>query len=190
MWDDLPKKMSGGTKALIVILIILVLAGLGYIGYTIYKANKTQSTSSTSPSPTSSVKTSGSPLASGSPKVSPSSVISPSPSGTVDMKIPEGETYVIHSTADTNGDSKDETLVITKMTNGKYHIYILSADGTVLWEDKTLDRVPVRVATQTYDSSKETFLSWMLVFTEQSGDLVFLHWNGTKYEIPQNELGI
>src|SRR3990167_343523 len=139
MWDDLPKKMSGGTKALIVILVILVLVGLGYIGYTIYNTNQTKTSGiQSSPSPNLSVKISGSPIASTSPKISPSGVLSPSPSGNIDMKIPEGETYVIHSTADTNGDSKDETLVITKMASGKYHVYILSTDRTILWENKTL----------------------------------------------------
>lgn len=96
----------------------------------------------------------------------------------------------MQSTADTNGDSKDETLVITKMASGKYHAYVLSFDGKSLFDNKELDRKPVRIATQIYDASKETYLSWMLVFTENSGDLAFIHWNGTKYEIPQNELGI
>src|SRR3990167_9232418 len=160
MWDDLPKKMSGGTKALIVILIILVLAGLGYVGYTIYNADKSGQTSGPSPSPSTSVKISGSPVSTSSPKVSPSSVISPSPSGNIDLKIPEGETYVTSSTADTNGDGKDESLVITKMASGKYHIYILSADGAILWEDKTLDRVPVRIRSEERRVGEEGRSRW------------------------------
>jgi hypothetical protein len=75
------------------------------------------------------------------------------------------------------------------MSSGKYHAYILSNDDQILWENKELDRPPVRIATQTYNTN-ENYLSWMLVFTEQSGDLAFIHWNGHEYEIPQNELGI
>ena len=188
MWDDMPKRMSTGTKSLLVILVIVVVAAVGFVIYTIYKSGKIPS-SGVSLSPNTSAKISSSPKTSGSPKISPSANISPSPSGSVNLQIPEGETLVTSSTADTNGDGKDETLVITKL-NGKYHVYILSADGAVLWENKELDRKPTRIATQTYDSSKETYLSWMLIFTENSGDLTFIHWNGTKYEIPQNESGI
>ena len=188
MWDDLPKKMSGETKTLLVILVIVIIGAIGFVSYTIYKAQKTPSSES-SPTPAESIKISGSPTAATSLSISPSPAISSSPSGTPNLQIPEGETYVISSTADTNGDGKDETLVITKLNN-KYHAYILSNDGKSLWDNKELDRKPVRIATQTYDSSKETYLSWMLVFTEQSGDLAFIHWNGTTYEIPQNELGI
>jgi hypothetical protein len=91
------------------------------------------------------------------------------------------------STNDTNGDSKDENLVITKISDDKYHLYVLSNDGTVLFDDKTLTKKPVRIGTQIYDPTTEIFLSWVLIFTENSGDLAILHWNGTKYEIPKNE---
>ncbi len=186
MWDDLPKKTSGGTKALIIIIAILVLAGLIYSGYILFKQPVTESgQTNASPIPSNSLKISGEPSINLSSLATPS----PSPSGTIDynaLKIPEGETFANVSTADTNGNGKDETLVITKMTNGKYHVYVLSNDGNSLFDNKELTKKPVRIALQTYDSTKESFLSWMLVFTENSGDLVFIHWNGTTYEIPQS----
>lgn len=186
MWEDLPKKTSTGTKIGISLLVIIIIIGLGYVIYIIIKNNQTP-VNQTSPAANTSAKVSGSPAAAdSSPETSPSTLISPSPSATVNLQIPTGETYAISSTADTNGDGKDETLVITQMASGKYHAYILSADGQSIFDNKELDRKPVRIATQTYNTN-ETYLSWMLVFTEQSGDLAFVHWNGTKYEIPQSE---
>jgi len=188
MWDDLPQKMSGGTKALIIIIAILVLAGLTYSGYLLFKPPAALTETNISPIPSISAKISGRPFYSPSPLISPSP--SPSPSAKIDYQVPEGETLINHSTADTNGDGQEETLVITKMANGKYHVYVLSSAGSSLFDNQELTKKPIRIALQTYDSTKDSFLSWMLVFTENSGDLAFIHWNGTAYEIPQNELGI
>src|SRR3990172_4357542 len=133
MWDDLPQKTSAGKKVLMVLVIILIIAGLGFIGYTLFWQNKSEIEIKASPSPLTSTKISGTPSI--LPSVSPSLSVSPSPSGTPDYKIPTGETFVMVSTNDTNGDGKDENLVITKMTSDKYHVYILSADGQVLFDD-------------------------------------------------------
>lgn len=186
MWDDLPKRTQASSKIIIIILAILTIGALSYSGYVLLKPVKTDLTTENSPTPSESVKISPSPTISPSASISPF----PSPSSTPDYKVPEGETYVIASAADTNGDSKEEILVITKMPSGKFHAYILSSEGSSLFDNKELVKKPVRIAVQTYDTSKESYLSWMLVFTEQSGDLAFIHWNGTVYEIPQNELGI
>lgn len=188
MWEDLPKKSPPGTKIAIVISSLLVLATLGYVGYILIKSqNSTREISqSSSPSPKISAKLSSSPRVSPSPTPSASSQISPSAIDYNALHIPEGETYFMSSAADTNGDSKDETLVITKTSAGKYHAYVLSSDGKSLFDNKDLGQKPLRIATQTYDSTKETYLSWMLVFTEESGNLALIHWNGTAYEIPPN----
>ena len=180
MYEDIPKHNPLKT-ILIVLVLVVAFAAIGYLIYRSFYPKESEETSTSLPSPT--ISPSG---VTSSPKLSstPSALVSPSPSGTPDYKVPTDETYVMSSVADTNGDTKDETLVITKQNNGKYHIYILSADGNNLFDDKTLDRKPTRIATQTYDSSKESYLSWMLIFSENSGDLAFIHWNGSKYEIP------
>jgi hypothetical protein len=187
MWDDLPKQMAASSRIALIIITVLVIGALGFVGFILIK-NQSKSSNGSGITPTQSLKVSG------SPEVSPSLSLSPSPSASAtpntNLQIPDGETLVMSSTADTNGDEKDETLVVTKMTSGKYHAYILSSDGKILFENKELNQKPVRIATQTYDVSKETFLSWMLVFTEQSGNLAFIHWNGTAYEIPANGEGI
>lgn len=188
MWDDLPKKIPASTKTTIIIIVIIVIAALGYIGWTLFTPEK--SCCSSSPFPVQSVKTSGSPDNETAGEVSPTPTISPSPSASVNLQIPDGETLTISSSADTNGDRKEENLVITKMANNKFHAYILSTDGQSLFDNKELDRAPVRIETRIYDSNKESYLSWMLIFTEQSGDLAFIHWDGTKYEIPQENSGI
>jgi len=180
MWDDFPKKRSASNRALIIVILILTIGALGYSAYILFKPVKTDLSKST-PTPIESIKLSGSPTISPSPSLTPS----PSPSGTPDYKVSEDETFVIASTADTNGDNKEETLVITKMTNGKYHLYVLSSEGQSLFDNKELLKKPVRISTQTYNAATENYLSWMLVFTEQSGDLAFVHWNGQQYEIPQ-----
>lgn len=174
--------------AVIVIIIVAVLITLAYF----YLKNQGASEISTAPTKPA-AKTSGSPKTTPSVTFSPkiSSTISPTPAVTpsADLKIPAGETYLLSSKAETNGDGKDETLVITQLSDGKYHAYILTSSGAVVFDDKTLNQKPLRIAAQKY-ASNENYLSWMLVFTEQSGNLAFIHWNGTKYEIPQNELGI
>ncbi len=180
MWEDLPKRTSRGTKILITIIIVLVVATLFYVGFTLFKSSTpVESTEKIlTPIPSSSTKISSSPIA------SPTPVISPSPSPNAgDLKVPAGETLVSATAGDTNGDGKDETLVITKMPGGVYHLYVLSSSGTSLFDNKQQTRNPIRIALQTYDSTRETYLSWMLVFTEQSGDLSFVHWNGTAYEL-------
>ena len=186
MWEDLPKRKNRQTKGLLAGLIIITLIVFVYIGYTLLKSpNEVENQSLTFlPSPQTSMTSTPSPQLSSSPILSPT----PSPvtsGGQIDYKIPDGETYVISSTADTNGDKKDETLVVTKKTESKYHLYILSAEGKSLYDNPELLQKPVRIATQIYDPTKETYLSWMLVFTEQSGNLIFVHWNGNSYEIPQ-----
>lgn len=178
MWEDMPKRMSAGTKILIIFLIILVLAVLVYIGLLLFRTKPVETGELIiSPIPSESLPVSSSP---GSP--SPT-FASTSPSPLLNYKIPQGETFVIASTGDTNGDGKEETLVITQMNNGKYHLYVLANDGTSIYDNKELTRKPIRVALQTYDSTKESFLSWMLVYVENSADLSFIHWNGTAYEM-------
>ncbi|MBM2820399.1 MAG: hypothetical protein HW405_159 [Candidatus Berkelbacteria bacterium] len=188
MWDDLPKRNPGANKALIILLVIIIVAVIGYVLYILIRPTSDDLTGAqASPTPS---KIINSPSASGSSNIStsPSITALPTPTGTQNYKVPEGETFVAASTADTNGDGKEETLVITKMTNGKYHAYILTPTGENLFDNKEMTKKPVRIVTQTFDSS-ESYLSWMLVFTEQSGDLAFIHWTGTKYEIPAS-LGI
>lgn len=183
MWEDLPKQKRTSAKVLIVLIIILVLGAIGYAGYVLFMPVPTgQSNVGFTPT---SLKIVNSPSPSVSASLTPSASPSqnPSPTNSQDYKVPEGETYVSSSTADTNGDSKEEILVITKLTNGKYHAYVLTSDGQVIFENKELAKKPIRIMTQTFDVS-ESYLSWMLVFTEQSGDLAFVHWNGTTYEIP------
>jgi len=180
MYEDIPK--SNPLKTILIVLLILI--AFAVIGYFIFKSLYPKKSSEVVTFP-SSLSLSPSPTTSAKFSPSPSLLTSPSPSATPDYKVPTGETYVLAQASDTNGDSKDETLVVTKMQSGKYHVYVLSSDGNSVFDDKTLDRKPVRIATQTYDATKESYLSWMLIFSENSGDLAFVHWNGTKYEIPQ-----
>lgn len=191
MWDDLPKRTSSSAKILITITLILVLGAFGYVGYLLYKnAYPSSNKTSSIPTPEENTKNSDSPNISPSSNVSPSVSLSASPSASANLHIPDGETLVLSSPADTNGDGKEEILVVTQMANNKYHAYVLSNTSQIIFENKELSQKPVRIATQTYDPSKESFLSWMMVFTEQSGNLAFIHWNGTKYEIPQENSGI
>jgi len=182
MYEDIPK--SNPLKS---ILIVLVLVGafiaIGYLIYRSFYPKKSNEASTSSPSQI--ISPSG---VTSSPFLSPSpsALASPSPSTAADYKVPAGETYALSSVADTNGDTKDETLVITKQKDGKYHVYVLSSDGQSLFDSKDMPQKPVRISTQTYDSSREAYLSWMLVFSENSGDLAFVHWNGSAYEIPQS----
>lgn len=190
MTQNLFKKPTPGSKMAIIVLIILVVLIFSFMGWQVFKLKGSSefmlgpqdtTPSLELPSP------SRSPKASPGTSSSPSPSASPSPTSTLESyKIPFGETYVNASVADTNGDSKDETLVVTQMSGGKYHVYVLSATGEILFDDKTFVKKPLRIATQIYDPAKESYLSWMLVFVEQSGDLAFIHWNGTKYEIPQS----
>lgn len=173
---------------LYILIIALILFVFGWIVYELSK-NILAPKTSTTPTPSSSKSASStkkSPSPSMTSILSPS--VSPSPSVSV-LKIPAGETYELSSQADTNGDGNMETLVTTRKPDNKYHAYVLSKDGTTLFDNPDLGMKPLRIALQTY-SEKEKYLSWMLVFTEESGSLAFIHWNGTKYEIPKDDLGI
>lgn len=188
MFDDMPKRPSFAKRVLYIVLPIILLAVLGFFIYQILQpAPKSVAENSPSPSFSQSVSPT---LLTPSPQVSSSLPVSSSPSiqasALPNYKVPAGETFSIASTADTNGDGKDETLIITKISTGKYHAYVLSSDGNSLFDNKELLDRPIRIATQTYDPSKETYLSWMLIYNENSGDLAFIHWNGTAYEIPQS----
>ncbi len=174
------------SKILLVIIIVLVVAVLGWMAFFIWGSNdnsKTTATKSPIPtklavSPTTSLKISSSPTTSPTSKTTPNI-----------YQVPVGETYIMSSEEDTNGDGENETLVITEINDGLYHAYILSADkSSILYDNKELTQKPVRISTQVYGTG-ETYSSWMLVFTEQSGNLAFIHWNGTEYEIPES-LGI
>jgi len=180
MYEDIPKHNPLKT-ILIVLILVVVFALIGYLIFRTFYPKGSEETSTSSPPPI--ISPSG---VISSPTSSPTSsaLASPSPTGTPDYQVPSDETYVISSLADTNGDTKDETLVITKQKDGKYHLYVLSSDNQSLFDSKDMPQKPVRISTQTYDSSKEAYLSWMLIFSENSGDLAFVHWNGTKYEIP------
>ncbi len=187
MWDDMPKRKSTGVKILIFLLVLITLGVIGYSYYVLFgPGSKTETDTSTNLND----KIKGSPSVAPTIKSSPTLLATPSPVGTPDYKVPTNEVYLMHSSADTNGDSKEETLVITRMNTTKYHAYVLDAGGEIVYDNKLLDRPPVRIATQTYDSTQESYLSWMLVFIENSGELAFIHWNGTKYEIPQLNSGI
>jgi len=182
MYEDIPKH-----NPLKTILIVLVLLGafiaISYLIYRSFYPKKSNEASTSSPSQI--ISPSG---VTSSPNLSPSpsALASPSPSGTPDYKVLADETYTMSSVADTNGDTKDEILVITKQKDGKYHVYVLSSDGQSLFDSKDMPQKPVRISTQTYDPTKEAYLSWMMIFSENSGDLAFIHWNGTAYEIPQS----
>jgi len=179
-----PKKPKNVSTLVLGIVLIFII--LGAIGYYIYRLSQPNPVSSPSPSP--SPKTSK--LTSPSPTISPtlSPTISPTKSGD-NFQIPTGEIYLISSKADTNGDGKEEILVITQKTNNKFHAYVLSSDGKNLFDNPDLGQKPLRIATQIY-ATGEKYPSWMLVFTEESGNLAFIHWNGTRYEIPKENLGI
>lgn len=187
MWDDLPKRKSPVIIFLTILLVVVVLGVFGFCWYIILGPGSKPKVETT-PDLTNKIK--------GSPSTAPTIAVSikpsttPSVNATPDYKVPSNEIYLMNSAADTNGDGKEEILVITRMVSTKYHAYVLDADGKVVFDNKELDRPPVRIATQTYDSTKETYLSWMLVFIENSGELAFIHWNGTKYEIPQQDVGI
>ena len=183
MYEDIPRHKPFKTF-LIVLIIVAILGGFGYYIYKAFFTKETEESPATKASSLLSPALSPSSLTT-SP--SPSLLPSPSPSGTPDYKIPTGETFSIASTADTNGDKKDETLVITKISTGKYHAYILDSTGQSLFDNKELLDRPIRIATQTYDPSKESYLSWMMVFSENSGQVAFIHWTGTAYEIPQSQ---
>lgn len=178
------------SKIILIVIIVIIIIVFGYLGYLIWKSENRQSPQATS-SPSSESSTSPNISPKFSSSISPSPAISPttSPTSETSYQIPQGETYEISSKADTNGDGKEEILVITKKANGKYHAYVLSADGAKLFDNQDLGQKPVRIAIQTYNEG-EKYVSWMLVFTEQSGSLAFIHWNGQKYEIPQDNLGI
>lgn len=173
------------SKILLGIIVFLVVVVLGWMVYFLWKL-ETNPSISTSPTPLLTPQKSGSPTVSPSLKTSSSPSVSASPSaGNIDYKVPTGETYLMSAQADTNGDSKLETLVITSAANNKYHAYVLSSDGNILYDNKDLGQKPLRIADTTY-SETDTYSSWMLVFTEQSGNLAVIHWNGTAYEIPQS----
>ncbi len=182
MYEDIPKHNPFKTF-LIVLIILVAFLGSGYFLYKSFAPQKSGQGSSPSPILRTS-SPSPSPSSKNSPLASPS--ISPSPSATPNYQVPANESYVMSSAADTNGDKKEEILVITKQADGKYHAYVLSNDNKSLFDTKNMPQKPVRIATQTYDFAKESYLSWMLVFSENSGDLAFIHWNGSAYEIPQS----
>lgn len=186
-------KSQNSTKILIVTISVLIILILGWLIYYYLKNQSSAvplSTSSPSPKVKSSPTFSLSPTP--TPSATPSAGISPaiSPEENLEIyKIPSGETYEISSKADTNGDGKDEILVVTKTNDDKHHAYILSSDGKVIYDNKNLGQKPLRITTQIY-GAREQYPSWMLIFTEESGNLAFIHWNGAVYEIPQDNLGI
>jgi len=175
------------SKIFLGIIVFLVIVVLGWMVYFLWKNESGPAiTASSTPTTTKSPKT----TLSSSPKTS----LSPSPKTSsssipIDYKVPTGETYLMSSQADTNGDGKIETLVITTAANNKYHAYVLSLDGATLYDNKDLGQKPLRIADTTYSETDKSS-SWMLVFTEESGSLAIIRWNGTQYEIPQDNLGI
>lgn len=183
-----PQQKKKSSKTGLILALILVFLVFG--GLFLYVYLKNRSNPNPLPSPSAKIKTTASPQISPSlslsPKIPPT--ISPTKSG-AELLIPASETLELSSQADTNGDLKDETLVITKKSNGKYHAYILSFEKKILYDNQDLGQKPLRIATQIYNPS-EKYLSWMLVFTELSGNLAFIHWNGQNYEIPVSDLGI
>lgn len=179
------------SKILLIVIILIIIAILSGIFYYSWKLGKNTPSTLVTSGPT--AFTASPEFKQSSPFSTTSPIISPTTSPTqssVNYQIPPGETFEISSKADTNDDGKEETLVVTKMTSGKYHAYVLSYDNTaILFDNKALTQKPLRIATQVYNEG-EKYPSWMLVFTEQSGNLAFIHWNGLKYEIPQENLGI
>lgn len=176
------------SKILLGIIIALVVIVLGWVVYSMWQndGSPTIATASPTPSSSKSSETTISPTPKSS--ISPSPTTSPT-SSNIDYKIPSGETYIVSAQDDTNGDNQKETLVVTSETNGKYHAYILSADGAILYDNKELGLKPLRIATTKYNADDKN-VSWMLVFTEESGSLAIIRWNGQTYEIPQDNLGI
>ncbi len=182
MFDDLPKN-SPFKKFFGSLIFLIVLGVIGYFGYQKYIVSENTVEPKILPT-----KIADSSIATPSPKLSALTLSpTPTPTTTPDYKVPMGETYIASSSADTNGDGKEETLVISRQTDSLYHIYVLSADKVIVFENKNLPKQPARVSTQKYDPA-ETFISWILVMSENSGDLFFIHWNGTAYEIPQGSI--
>lgn len=176
---------------IIVLVVLLVLIGVFYYS-TKSQKELAKRAAQTSPSPTISIPLPEvSPAKTASPSPNPSPSVNPSTSADIKNQyhLPQEETFIISSKADTNGDSKEETLVVTQITDSKYHLYIFSAEGAKLYDNQDLAQKPVRISTQKY-KSEDNYVSWMLIFTEQSGNLAFIRWNGTKYEIPQEQWGV
>lgn len=180
MFDDIPKG-SPLKKIFYTILILAILGVAAFYFYQKYFAKTDEvkapaeeitdeNTTSTSTKPTA---TAASPT--------------PTVAATPDYRLPTGETYVTSSAEDTNGDGKLETLVISAQTDGKFHAYVLSNEKTVLFETKDLTKKPARIDTQVYKTG-ESYDSWMVVMSENSSDLFFIHWNATTYEIPQDTI--
>lgn len=105
------------------------------------------------------------------------------PDSTDQYAIPAGETFILANTADTNGDKKKETIVVSKRKDKKYHVYVLSSTKKVLYENTDLLKAPVRIEPTRFQVTTG-YDAWMLIFAENSGDLGYLVWNGKTYEIP------
>lgn len=178
------------SKILIGIIIALVVIVLGWVVYSMLKNEGGPTIGTTVPTPSSALTPSGSPNLSPSPKSSVSSSPQMTPSSNASLyKVPAGETYIVSAQDDTNGDNQKETLVVTSETNGKYHAYVLSSEGAILYDNKELGLKPLRITTTKYNADDKN-VSWMLVFTEESGSLAIIRWNGQTYEMPQDNLGI
>lgn len=181
------------SKILIAGLVILILAAAGFFTFYFWpksvdnssvaeeeetgatgaaatKESTPSSTSTTSPTTPSTTKT-----------TTPSATTATS---TADQyQVPKGETYFMSSADDTNGDGKKETLVITQRKDKKYHLYVLSSKGKKIFDNSELLKPPLRINLAKYDPS-EKYSSWVLIFSEQSGEMTYIHWNGAEYEIP------
>ena len=182
---------SPSAKTTLIVIIVLILLTLAAILFVYFKSVKKEQTSPF-PSPSATISSKISPSSTPRSSASPSATLSPSTTSaqsTPNYQIPQNETYEISSIEDTNGDGQKETLVVTKTQDNKYHAYILSASGSKLFDMPDLGQKPLRITTQIYNA-EDKYVSWMVIFTEQSGNLAFIHWNGTKYEIPQENLGI
>jgi flagellar basal body-associated protein FliL len=101
--------------------------------------------------------------------------------------LPTGETFILANIADTNGDKKKETIVVSKRKDKKYHVYVLSSTKKVLYENTDLTKAPVRIEPTRFQVTTG-YDAWMLIFAENSGELGYLVWNGTAYEIPSFSL--
>lgn len=188
-WQDAKNHSS---KILVAGLVILTLAAAGF--FTFYFWPKTvdnntaaeKETGATGTAPTEETAPSAGSTAS---PTTPSTSKATTPSATTatsaadQYQVPKGETYFMSSADDTNGDGKKETLVITQRKDKKYHLYVLSSKGKKIFDNSELLKPPLRINLAKYDPS-EKYSSWVLIFSEQSGEMAYLHWNGAEYEIP------
>lgn len=192
IFDEIPHKSS--PRTLYIIIITVVFLGIAAFLTSFFWPKTVEQNDISNIADTADEETTASP-ANSSKDATDKSNSTPAPKTTTQnsatansadiYQVPAGETYIKSSIADTNGDKKKETLVVTKNKLKKYHAYVLTVDGKKIFDNAELLQAPVRIDLISFNQG-ESYKTWMLVFTEDSGNLAYIHWNGTKYEIPEN----